>query len=413
MVADREQAGQPRRCCSAGCALGSALAAVAALALASRWVPPRVANEVDGYLRPRVQFLYDKVTGDKCEWPAQRHLPAHAHFQRAAVSMCAIIKDESAYAHEWATFHFAQGVSRITLWDDNSTDLQDTLASLATLRATGQLEVYSDTDIVARAQEWAAAVEHTRAEWAREHGSGPGAPQMCGPTDAELAAMRQHADECVTTRGASNHVTCQIVVFRLCAAWAKLLGDGYHVLIDVDEFLWSPPRGGCWAGGCPVSASNAPLVEAGSKTLLDGLREYLDGPVGRLFASLAIRGGMYGPSHFQFANWSDPNPATGLRPLVTETHVWSATYDDYGYATPLTGCSDVSECEAVTGSAYPQKSALSIRNNPRLPIEGIAIHRHAVGTQRDVAFNSGETLRYNHYSYLRCVCGHCAASGFA
>ena len=58
----------------------------------------------------------------------------------------------------------------------------------------------------------------------------------------------------------------------------------------------------------------------------------------------------------------------------------------------------------MTGSAYPQKSALSVRNNPRLPIEGIAIHRHAVGTQRDVSFHGGETLRYNHYSYLRCVC---------
>jgi hypothetical protein len=250
-------------------------------------------------------------------------------------------------------------------------------------------------------------VAATRAAWAADHAGGP-APPLCGPTDDDVALMRTLADECVTTRNATSHTSCQIISFRLCTAWAKLLGDGYHVLLDVDEYLWAPPQPHCWAGGCPLNDTAAPLTTPGAATLLDGLRAYLDGPVGRLHAQVSVWGGMFGPSGYLHANWSDPGAGAGAGagtaaggvPLVTDTHVWSTAYDRGGYATPAVGCATARECREQLTNAYPQKSAVAVRAHPALPIAGIAIHTHGVGTQRIVDHHAGELLRYNHYSFL-------------
>lgn len=404
--------------------------------------------------------------------------------------MCAIIKDESPYVLEWASFHLAQGVSRITIWDDGSSDRESTLARLAPLRSVGAVAVLNVADIVRHVEEWADAVHAVRQAWRADVGNSSDRA-LCGPTDEEVSNLRTWASACIAGRNVSTHVDCQITTTRLCTAWAKTLGDSYTVLIDVDEFLWAPPEG-CWAGGpeCLVDAHTAPLLGgndfpagygdsedfdssgqqpdsgqdaqssfdadgypimvadddvAGERngsssgsgggddsdsdggggwnwggwdlnpfdhdggpddadappTLLDGLDFYLGGPIGRLHAQVSVYGGMFGPASYRHANWSAvPDPHTGLLPLVTESHVWSAPYSGHGYIRDPPGGCGGEYASNVCGSAYPEKSVVSIRAHPATPISGIVIHEHHIGPTRTVRHREGEALRYNHYSYL-------------
>ena len=48
---------------------------------------------------------------------------------RPFLGICAIVKNEGAYIHEWLTYHRVIGVERFTLYDNGSTD--DTLAEVA------------------------------------------------------------------------------------------------------------------------------------------------------------------------------------------------------------------------------------------------------------------------------------------
>lgn len=48
---------------------------------------------------------------------------------RPFLGICAIVKNEGAYIHEWLTFHRAVGAERFTLYDNGSTD--NTLAEIA------------------------------------------------------------------------------------------------------------------------------------------------------------------------------------------------------------------------------------------------------------------------------------------
>ena len=365
-------------------------------------------NVAHTYITPRSAFLWNQLTGAaSCEWPRKDHLPKHRHFQRAAVSACAIIKDESPYVAEWVAFHRAAGVGRITLFDDGSADRESVLAQLAQLHSIGVIQLYNVTDIVKLAKELRGEVEGVRRRWRAGSSSSISSAdddstrrRMCGPTDEEIDHVRSVADECLSGRNASSHVTCQYAVIRYCSAWAKALGDGYHAVFDVDEFIWSP-KPGCWHGGCSLNASNAPLTAGGGPDLLEGIKHYLsDSAYARMHSQVTIVGAMYGPNGYRHANWSDPDSVTGERPLVTATHVFSAPYDRAGYLVPPpVGCQGRYEKEVCT-AAYPRKTIVAVRNNPGLPIGGMNIHVHAVGPQRLVYHAASERLRYNHYSYL-------------
>ena len=63
------------------------------------------------------------------------------------------------------------------------------------------------------------------------------------------------------------------MAMRLCAAAAKLRGDAWLGVFDVDEFMWAPPptAAGGFAAAAPLGINSAPL-RSGS----GGLRPALD-----------------------------------------------------------------------------------------------------------------------------------------
>jgi glycosyltransferase involved in cell wall biosynthesis len=57
------------------------------------------------------------------------YAPTKERDLRPFLGICAIVKNEGPYIHEWLTYHRAIGVERFTLYDNGSTD--DTLAEVA------------------------------------------------------------------------------------------------------------------------------------------------------------------------------------------------------------------------------------------------------------------------------------------
>ena len=305
----------------------------------------------------------EAVQGGSLRWTASQN----------GLSVCTIVKNEAKFIREWVAFHRAQGVGYFVVWDDGSTD--DLAAQLADHVASGLVVVYSLHDAV----ELVEARVALPAEAARHHRKGA----VCAPTEQDVSVLRANAAQCISERAADTHVPCQYFAMRACGALAKLRGDAWMGVFDVDEFLWAPPGG--VAPPMPAGAVDAttPLTAPG------GLRAALDRAIARsLCLQVTVIGTMWGTSGLTTANW------TGL---VTATHTRHAPYDSRGYALPPPWAPG--ECPPLLcDTASPMKSFVLI--TPDTAVEGIALHSHMVGLSCYARHAEGGGLRYEHYSYL-------------
>ena len=297
------------------------------------------------------------------------------------VAVCTIVRDEARYVREWVAFHRAQGVYHIDMWDDGSTDAVDLQIALRDHLDAGTVTLRRIANVRAFVVELRAlAVARRRV-----------APGSCAPSDTDLDHLTELADECVSTRNITSHVPCQFFGMRACGALAKLRGDAFLGIFDVDEFMWAPPPGSPLTGSGPsVTKENAPMLPGGGGGIPFALMHYSSNPI---WTSFTLNGAMYGTSGYNSSAWEGN---------VLDTHVRRAPYSASGASIPgpWLGYWPAACPRQQCHTAAVQKSFLRVTGG--MPVDGIAIHTsfHLGPIRLIWTLAEGARLRHNHYSYM-------------
>jgi hypothetical protein len=330
-----------------------------------------------------------------------------------ALSVCLTFGGDTRRALlEWIAFHRLQGVQRFDVFWDVVTEpinAQRHAEFLEALREFGGAEYSNSSASGGTADVFAwtrgdigrlvARIAAASAE-ARLRVEGG-----CAMSDQDLADLSARAAECLKHGG----WLCQGAVNAVCLAAAKVRGDEWIGLFDVDEFMFAPGRPGredeCfWGGasgrgglgrrsdvaGCVVPAAEAPLLAG--RDLVSVLRDSYS----LIVSSVVVEGVAFGLAG------SGPNgtgPRTGL---VTEAHGLSAGYDAEGLLLPPPGFSRESCPGWFCGLCTPKKSFVRVLH---APIDGLRVHQHDTGPFAVERPAPGAVLRLNRETApLHCYC---------
>ena len=298
---------------------------------------------------------------------------------------------------EWVVHHRLHGVARFDVfWDVvgayNATRHADFLAALQPLLhgAGGDVFAWSKADIGPLVERIAAATAAAAA--ARNSGGG-----ACAPTSADLEDLAARARTCLAP-GASWE--CQATVNAICLAAAKVRGDEWLGLFDVDEFFFAPGRpqreNACFWGGAPGHATDegaafvatpascvVPVAEAPLLTgrdIASVLQRYSP-----LVSSVVVEGVVFG----MVANHSREG-------LVLAAHGRAALMDAEGFLVPPPDFSRESCPDWFCGLMTPKKSFVRVAH---APVAGLRVHHHDTGPFAVERPARGAQLRLNHYAF--------------
>ena len=321
-------------------------------------------------------------------------LPAAPLGKPRVLSACLSFNGNNPDLLEWLAFHRMQGVARFDVfWDVIGAYNQSRHANfLAALRHVlhdngGDVYAWRKSDFGLLADQIIAAAAAAR-----------GGSNICSPTAADIEELRAQVRTCLSP-GTTLDSTwqCQSTMGALCVAAAKVRGDDWLGLFDVDEFFFAPGRPGreeaCFWGGAPGRVSSGthsapqdcivPQAEAPLRTgrdLPSVLRRY-----SLLASSVVVEGVVFGMVN----NYTREG-------LMLEAHGRAALMDADGYLLPPRGftrdtCPDWF-CRLMT----PKKSFIRVAH---APLAGLRIHHHDTGPFAVERPTLGAWLRLNHYAF--------------
>ena len=347
-------------------------------------------TEPGGGLPTHVAYLTRIMRQARCEPLAAAPLGSPS-----ALSACLSFNgDTRRELLEWLAFHRLQGVSRFDVfWDVigayNATRHAAFLDELQPLlsKSGGDVHVWSKADFGPLKDQIATAAGFARAEGST----------ACAPTAADVEVLSKQVRTCISPDSAlAGTWGCQDAMGAICLAAAKVRGDEWLGLFDVDEYFFSPGRprheDECLWGGapgrgpgfhstaveCSVPISEAPLLTG--RDLVTTLRRF-----SLLYSSIVVEGVVFGMAE----NYTREG-------LVLQSHVRAALIDASGRLSPPLGytrdtCPDWF-CRLMT----PKKSFLRVIH---APLSGLRIHHHDSGPFTVERPAPGALLRLNHYAF--------------
>jgi len=291
---------------------------------------------------------------------------------------------------EWIYFHRIQGVERFDVfWDVVNDPVNESRFAeyVDALRpefadgnaAGGDVYAWRRSDMASLVSRIAAASAGARAG-------------ECAASAADLTELARREELC---RRVGNW-TCQTFMNAVCLAAAKVRGDEWLGLFDVDEFVFAPGRLGresvCFFGGRTedeIAACRVPVREA---PLLVGrdLPSVLRSRYSRLTSSVVVEGAAFGLAG---SGLNNSGPRKGL---VIEAHSRSAAYEPGGLLVPPSGFTRESCPSLVCGLCTPKKSIVRVLH---APVAGASVHHHDTGPFAVERPALGAALKLNHYPY--------------
>jgi hypothetical protein len=360
-------------------------------------------TEPGGGLFLHAAFLLRAATTPRCS-PALPPVGATDSVEEAGgppvpLSVCLTYGgDPSRDLLEWLAFHRLQGVQRFDIfWDVkrayNASAHEVFLDRLGSPRY--------DTAASSRAERTADVHTWTKESMGRLLASitaasrSAGGLGSCGPSRADIAELEALHLTCQLP-SAVNSWECQRMVHALCLAAAKLRGDEWLGLFDVDEFMFAPGRVGreeeCFWGGAArkgvathrgsASACVVPVEEAPWATkhdLVTALQRHSP-----FVSSVVVEGVAFAPQ---------PGRRDGL---VTATHTHTPPVDASGLLVPprpytLAGCPGW-----LCGGAQPKKSFVRVQ---LAALSGLRTHHHDTGPFQQYRPTVGAPIRLHHYPF--------------
>jgi len=348
--------------------------------------------------------------------PAKAPMPPLDPKAPARLTSCSMMRNTGRYIEEWLAFHRMQGVDKFVIFNDYSyavflfisffffflykhctatrTEAWWDIPMVKVLIDNKVIEVHNVSDHIANMEEKRIAYEKLNV----------------APWNSKIYFTS--FEECNKTSQDSEHRfgECQISIYRECVLQARLAGDEWVLISDVDEFLFAMPA------PFPNKTKTIEQIREDVRLVEKKRRERRENPPSDYDSSqwpqwstltsaldslepwtsqLTVLPTLFGTSYYHDSDWEG---------LLTETHTFRASLDVKGDPIFPSRFSELGSYDVYRHHlVLPFNGGKSFIRPKDVVPHGVWIHRHDLaqgGKQEYRGYNYVDPIRYNHYAYL-------------